>query len=74
MDLKQGIGRTALAIAQKLKGDGHTVYFAGGCVRDHLMAKSPQDIDIATSAKPEQVERFFKKTIPIGKQYGVMWA
>ncbi|MBI3313847.1 MAG: CCA tRNA nucleotidyltransferase [Candidatus Omnitrophica bacterium] len=72
MELSQGIAQTAFTIAKRLKDQGHTAYFAGGCVRDFLMKKSPQDFDIATTATPDQVEKIFAKTIPVGKQFGVM--
>lgn len=63
---------TALEIARGLKQAGHTALFAGGCVRDFLMQKPAQDFDIATSALPEEVEKLFPKTVPVGKQFGVM--
>ena len=72
MDLSEPKGRLAYAIAKTLKDKGFTAYFAGGCVRDHLMGQKPQDFDIATTAKPEEVEKIFRKTIPVGKQFGVM--
>ena len=72
MDLSEKKGRLALGIARALKTKGFTAYFAGGCVRDHLMGEKPQDFDIATTAKPEEVEALFAKTVPVGKQFGVM--
>lgn len=64
--------RTAITIIQKLRKSGFRAYFAGGCVRDMLMGKKPHDFDIATNAKPEQIEKLFKKTVPVGKQFGVI--
>ncbi len=72
MDLKSGIAATAFKIAQVLHKKFHIAYFAGGCVRDFLMKRSPEDIDIATTAVPDQVEALFSKTIPVGKQFGVI--
>lgn len=72
MDLSEPKGRFARAIAKTLKDRGFTAYFAGGCVRDHLMGQKPQDFDIATTATPEEVEKIFRRTIPVGKQFGVM--
>ena len=72
MDLSEAKGRLARSIAKTLKDKGFTAYFAGGCVRDHLMGRRPQDFDIATTAKPEEVEKIFRRTIPVGKQFGVM--
>lgn len=62
----------AKKIVQHLVNNGHTALFAGGCVRDMLLGHEPKDIDIATSATPGQVESLFKKTIPVGKQFGII--
>lgn len=72
MDLRENKGRLALVIARALKDRGFIAYFAGGCVRDHLRGQSPQDFDIATTATPDEIEKIFRKTIPVGKQFGVM--
>lgn len=72
MDLNAPAAKAAFKIAEALRQKGHTAYFAGGCVRDHLMQKPAQDIDIATTAHPEQVEALFPKTVPVGKQFGVI--
>lgn len=72
MDLSEPKGRLACAIAKTLKDKGFTAYFAGGCVRDYLRGQKPQDFDIATTATPEKVEAIFRRTIPVGKQFGVM--
>jgi len=62
----------AVKIVQKLVNNGHIAYYAGGCVRDMLLGHEPKDYDIATSASPDQVEAIFKKTIPVGKQFGII--
>lgn len=62
----------ATEIVKKLQEKGFVAYFAGGCVRDILMRNDPHDIDIATSAKPDQVEKIFQSTHPIGKQFGTI--
>ncbi len=62
----------AVSIVRRLQEHGHVAYFAGGCVRDALRNVPPKDIDIATDAKPEQVQRLFRKTIPVGVQFGVV--
>lgn len=61
-----------LQILETLEKAGHTAYFVGGCVRDHLLHRPYNDIDIATSATPEIVESLFHKTIPTGKDYGTI--
>jgi poly(A) polymerase len=62
----------ALAIARRLRDAGHESYLAGGCVRDMLLNKEPQDYDITTSAKPDDIAGIFPETIPVGAQFGVM--
>ncbi len=62
----------AISIVKRLRQEGHEAYLAGGCVRDMLLAKSPQDYDIATSAKPDAVKKIFPKTIEVGAQFGVI--
>ena len=64
--------RAALDILKKLTHNGYTAYFAGGCVRDLVMKRTPKDYDIATTASPEEIERLFPKCVPVGKQFGVI--
>ena len=64
--------KKALAIVKRLREEGYESYFAGGCVRDMLLAKSPQDYDITTSAQPEDVRRIFSQTVAVGAQFGVI--
>jgi poly(A) polymerase len=63
---------TAEQIVRRLHKAGHVAYFAGGCVRDMVRRVIPLDVDIATSATPEQVRQLFPKTIPVGAQFGVV--
>lgn len=62
----------ALEIVNKLVGKGHIAYFAGGWVRDHVMGHDSNDIDIATSALPEQIVALFPRTILVGLSFGVV--
>lgn len=70
--------KIAVHIVKKFQQAGHEAYFAGGSVRDLLMGNDPADYDIATSAKPTEIEKIVRgihrgsKTIPVGKQFGVM--
>ncbi len=66
---KEGI---AYSIIDRLRAKGFEAYLAGGCVRDTLLGVAPKDYDIATSAKPEEIQKLFKKTIPVGVQFGVI--
>ena len=62
----------AKAIVSRLVDAGYPAYFVGGAVRDMLMGRARSDIDVATGAPPEAVARLFERTIPVGKQYGVL--
>ncbi|HSK30900.1 MAG TPA: CCA tRNA nucleotidyltransferase, partial [Candidatus Limnocylindria bacterium] len=62
----------AISVVQQLRRNGYEAYLAGGCVRDMLLHKPPQDYDIATSARPEDVQRVFPQTVPVGAQFGVI--
>ena len=64
--------QTATGIVRRLREAGHTAYFAGGCVRDMERGVEPHDIDIATSATPEQIQALFPKTVPVGAAFGVV--
>lgn len=64
--------RTAIKIIKELQDNGHIAVFAGGCVRDNKLGYSAKDIDIATSATPDEVESLFPHTIPVGKSFGVI--
>jgi poly(A) polymerase len=63
---------TAIEIVRRLQAAGFSAFWVGGCVRDFLLGREPQDYDVATSARPEQVEKLFKRTIAVGRKFGVM--
>src|SRR3990167_4769510 len=62
----------ATTIVKRLVQKGYKAYFAGGCVRDLLMGQDSADIDIATSAKPDEILALFTKTFEKGKAFGVV--
>lgn len=62
----------ATDIVRRLQGAGFAAWWVGGCVRDLRLGREPQDYDIATSALPAQIEALFPRTVPVGKQFGVM--
>ena len=64
--------KAAEDVARVLSGAGHTVYFVGGCVRDRLLGYSVKDIDIATSARPDEVLRLFPDAWEVGAAFGVV--
>ena len=59
-------------IIHTLQKHGFEGYAVGGCVRDAMLSRVPQDWDIMTSAKPEQVKSLFKHTIDTGIQHGTV--
>jgi tRNA nucleotidyltransferase (CCA-adding enzyme) len=62
----------AVPILQTLHEHGYKAYFVGGAVRDMLLNRPINDIDIATSASPEQVVNLFKNVIPVGIEHGTV--
>jgi poly(A) polymerase len=63
---------TARSIVRKLRGAGHVAYYAGGSVRDLLRGQVPKDIDVATEARPEAVQKMFSRTYAVGAHFGVI--
>lgn len=61
-----------LAVCARLLEQGHRAWIVGGCVRDLLRGASVADWDVATSARPEQVQRAFRRVIPTGIQHGTV--
>lgn len=59
-------------ILDTLAKAGYEAYAVGGCVRDSLLGKAPQDWDITTSAFPEQVKEIFERTIDTGIRHGTV--
>ena len=59
-------------IIATLEAAGYEAYAVGGCVRDTILGREPQDWDITTSAKPEQTKSLFRKTIDTGIQHGTV--
>ncbi len=59
-------------IIKLLEREGFEAFAVGGCVRDALMGREPQDWDITTSAAPLDVKRIFHKTIDTGLQHGTV--
>lgn len=59
-------------IIQTLENAGYEAYAVGGCVRDSVLGRTPQDWDITTSAKPQEVKQLFSHTIDTGIQHGTV--
>jgi poly(A) polymerase len=63
-------------VAHVLRQAGFEALWAGGCVRDELLGRIPKDYDVATSARPEDVRKLFRKhniyAVPVGEAFGVI--
>lgn len=53
--------RNALNVVEKLQRQGFEAYIVGGCIRDLLLGKKPKDFDVATNARPEQIQNIFQR-------------
>ncbi|QDU20170.1 CCA tRNA nucleotidyltransferase [Urbifossiella limnaea] len=62
----------AVECVRTLQNAGFRALWAGGCVRDELLGLEPNDYDIATDARPEQVQKLFRRTIAVGAAFGVI--
>ncbi|WP_054742092.1 CCA tRNA nucleotidyltransferase [Cellulosilyticum ruminicola] len=66
------IPQDALEIIRCIEDAGYEAYIVGGCVRDLLMQREPNDWDITTSAKPEEIKKVFKRTYDTGIKHGTV--
>jgi len=62
----------AVRIIKTLRQHGHQALLAGGCVRDMLLGRPANDYDVATSARPDEVMKLFRRTIKVGAKFGVV--
>ena len=60
------------SILHILQDAGYEAYAVGGCIRDSLLGRTPDDWDITTSARPEETKALFEKTIDTGIQHGTV--
>lgn len=70
--MKIDIPEGALKVLTQLHKEGYEAYVVGGCVRDSIMGRCPNDWDITTSALPEEVKACFDRTIDTGIQHGTV--
>lgn len=72
LDLTDPLFLKAIPVLKELESHGYEAYFVGGCVRDSLLNKGISDIDIATSAFPEEVQSIFPKHFDVGLEHGTV--
>ena len=70
--MKLNIPSGAESILNTLEQHGYEAYVVGGCVRDSILGRCPDDWDITTSASPEQVKALFRRTVDTGLQHGTV--
>jgi len=61
-----------LEILAALQGAGYAAHLVGGCVRDSLLGRTPQDLDIATSARTGEIQELFPDSLNVGAAFGVI--
>lgn len=62
----------ARPILEQIQDNAFEAYYVGGSVRDYVMGRNIHDIDITTSATPDEIESIFSHTIPVGKEHGTI--
>jgi tRNA nucleotidyltransferase (CCA-adding enzyme) len=62
----------AIPVIEKIEEAGFEAYFVGGSVRDYLLNKEIEDVDIASSATPEEIKGIFPKTVDVGIEHGTV--
>ena len=59
-------------IAKRLEDAGHETWCVGGAIRDNLLGLPNHDFDLTTSAAPAEVQKVFKRTVPVGIEHGTV--
>src|SRR5271169_5807291 len=62
----------AISVVRDLRQRGYQAYLVGGCVRDLLLGREPEDYDVSTSATPPEVMSLFAQTYDVGAHFGVV--
>jgi poly(A) polymerase len=62
----------AIQIITRLREAGFEALLAGGCVRDMLLSRKAKDFDVATDARPKDVQKLFRRTLEVGAKFGVV--
>jgi tRNA nucleotidyltransferase (CCA-adding enzyme) len=68
----EGMPEAVGGVVETLAAAGHASFLVGGCVRDLLRGQTPDDFDLATSARPEQLLDLFPRAVPIGIRHGTV--
>ena len=66
------LARAAQQVARRLAEAGYRAWLVGGAPRDLLRGEAPSDVDLVSAAPPEEVERLFERTVPVGRAFGIV--
>ena len=66
------IPEPVLDIVRRLEEAGHEAWCVGGALRDAALGETPADVDVATSATPDQVRKLFRRTVAVGERFGTV--
>jgi tRNA nucleotidyltransferase/poly(A) polymerase len=64
--------KIARKVVERLRSQGHIAWYAGGCVRDRFLGRTPADYDVATDADADAVQSIFPRTVAVGAHFGVV--
>lgn len=70
--MKIELPRKVIMIINNLQLHGYEAFAVGGCVRDSILCRKPEDWDITTSARPEEIKRLFRRTVDTGIEHGTV--
>jgi len=70
--VSKSVPELARAVVRRLREAGHLAWLVGGCVRDRLLGREPEDYDVATDALPDRVAALFENSLVIGPDFGVV--
>ena len=62
----------AVPILEKIEQAGFEAFFVGGSVRDQIIGRAINDVDIATSATPQEIKAIFPRTADVGIEHGTV--
>ena len=70
--MKIELPKKVVFIINNLQLHGHEAFAVGGCVRDSILCRKPEDWDITTSARPEEIKKIFRRTVDTGIEHGTV--
>ena len=70
--MKIALPRKVMMIINNLQLHGYEAFAVGGCLRDSILARRPEDWDITTSARPDEIKKLFRRTVDTGIEHGTV--